>query len=174
MSKNANKINEEFSQIYDEFYLQIYKYCLSRLSCDSDFAYDAAQETFLVLFNKMSEGETFDNPRAFLYVTATNFIKKRFNQIKIENERLAPLDEYQNSLIVADNDSIAEKLNFEEFTAALDKLLDSEEKRLYTLRFVESRRVKDIAAEIGIEEHYCALKITRLRRKIIKRLSDYY
>ena len=165
---------EMFESLYREYYLQIYKYCLSRLKCDTESAEDAVQETFLVLYNALLKGEEIDNTKAYLYTVATNFIKKRYNEIQKSNERLASLDDVENIADASLSDLIIKKISFEEFEKALDSILSEEEKSLYNLRYVEEERVKDIAEKLNIEEHHCAVKISRLRKKIIDTLSEYY
>ena len=164
-----NEINEAFSSIYNEYYVPIYKFCLAKLNCNDDYASDAVQDTFMVLYKKMRAGEIIENPRALLYTTAYVFIKKRYGIIKTEQSRLTELDEAR----AVSYDDMAEKLDFEEFTKAVDSILNDEEKTLYELRFVNGERVKDISERLGIEKHYCSLKLTRLRRKIATLLSDY-
>ncbi len=166
------KVDELFNTIYSEYYHLIFKYCLSRLKCNKDYADDCVQDTFMTLYNKMIEGEIINSPRAFLYNVATNYIKKYYNRIKSENENLTDF-EYAQNVLYSDED-IVEKINFNEFEFKLNTILTKEEKELYTLRFSEEQRVKDIALRFNISEKYCSLKITRLKRKIISSLKDYY
>ena len=172
MKTDKVKTDERFNSLYTEFYSAVYKYCLARLKCNKDYTDDCVQDTFLVLYNKLLNGEHIENPRAFLYTVATNYIKKCYNQIKNNYENLTDLELAERMLF--SDDEIINRINYEEFERELISLLNEEETELYKLRFIEERRVKDIALMLGISERYCSMKITRLRRKIISSLKEYY
>ncbi len=172
MNLNKTKADELFNSIYKDYYSAVYKYCLSRLNCDRENADDCIQETFLVLYNKLVSGENIDNPRAFLYSVSTNFVKKCYNRIQHDNETFADF-ELAERRIFSEEDLI-NRINFDEFESRLNTILNDEESQLYNLRFIEEMRVKDIAQSLGISERYCSMKITRLRRKIMSSLKEYY
>lgn len=129
------------------------------------------QETFLVYFNKLKSGEQIENVRAFLYVTATNFIKKRFNEIQKQNDNLTELDDEKIS--VSSIDSKLDELSFNEISAYIQNTLNESEKELFKLRFIDEVKIKDIASMLNITPANCSIKITRLRRKLTEALKEY-
>ena len=64
------------SECYEKYFQSIYKYCRVRLGEFSQYAEDCVQDAFLVFYNKLRDGETVEQPRAFLYRTADNFVKR--------------------------------------------------------------------------------------------------
>ena len=66
--KRADALLQE---CYDQYRIRLFNYCLSRLD-SREAADDCVQETFIVFYNKLLDGEEFENPRAFLYRTADN------------------------------------------------------------------------------------------------------
>ena len=75
-------------QLYDDYRLKLFNFCLARLSGERESADDCVQEAFLVLSTKLKNGEEIENPRAFLYRTAENFVRRRQEQIAKDAKRL--------------------------------------------------------------------------------------
>lgn len=161
-----------FSELYREYYPIIYRYCLARLCCNREYAEDCTQETFIVLYNKINSDEQINNPRSFLYVTATNFIKKKYRDIHYAlNEE--DIDDYGYSLSFTDTESIISEINYKDIIEKINSILNENEKQLYEMRFVQDMQVKDIAGILKITPANCSIKITRLRRKILQQIKDY-
>ena len=97
-------VNETFSEIYDAYRDDIFQFCMARLGCDIENSEDCTQESFIVLYNRISKGEEIRNPRAFLYKTAYNITMKA---IEKRNRKAA----YESSLD-DDNRNIQLKSDF--------------------------------------------------------------
>ena len=164
----------EFNENYKQYYDEIYKYALSRLSCDSEYADDCTQEAFLVYYKRLKNGEIIQNPRAFIFKAASLYIKKRYTSFQKEQKHLTSLDDREHLLTDSKEQEIIERLNFKEFEDKLNELLSEEEKTLYRYRFREERRIKDISEIYGVKAHTITVRIARLRKKIISKLNDYY
>lgn len=166
------KAEKAFDAIYRSYADSIYKFCLSKLNCDEHYSQDCTQETFMVLYKRLKQGETFENPRAFLYRTALNFIKRRYDEIKKEQENLTHINETEN---ISDSSQIKliETLDYQGVLKRLEAILNEEEKELLNLRFTENRRVNEIAGFLGISQANCSMRIMRLRKKIITEFKDY-
>ncbi len=170
---NKSEVNAEFDRIYQQYFSAVYKFCLSKLNFDEHFAQDCTQEAFLVLYKRMKQNERFENPRAFLYKTAYNFVKKRYDAIRKENDNLTYLDEISDIPDFNINEA-AEKIDFELFNKKLNEILNDSEKELYNLRFIYDMKVSEVALSLNITEGNCAMRIMRLRKKIINQLKDFY
>ena len=169
---DKRRIDSEFNKIYKLYVESIYKFCLSRLNCNEEYAKDCTQDTFLVFYKRLKTGETFENPRAFLYRTANNFVKQKFDEIKKTLSNQTSLSDEIH--ITGDNISKVEtNIDFRSFQQRLNALLSREEKALYTKRFVEAQSIESIAEELGITKKHCTVKISRLRQKIRAELGDY-
>ena len=169
---NKKQLDSDFNETYKLYVESIYKFCLSKLSCNEEYAKDCTQDTFLIYYKRLKNGEAFNNPRAFLYKTANNFVKKKYDEIKKNLSNQTPLNE--SSIMLADNMTKVEiNVDFNSFQKRLSELLSNEEKALYTKRFVELKSIDCIASELGINKKYCAVKISRLRQKIRTELGEY-
>ena len=122
-------------------------------------------------YKKLLDNEKIHNTKAFLYKTASLFIKKGFNEIQSANDRLVNIDEVEGAAVEVND--VASKVDFEAFKCKLNKLLSADEKRLYELRFEKELSVKDVANILDITEANCSVRIHRLRKKIISELSDF-
>ena len=171
---NKDMVDKAFNELYEKYYLSIYKFSRAKLNNDTENALDCTQETFLVLYKKLSEGENFENPRAFLYSTCLNFIKKKYNEIKRRNDKFLSIDCVENIMSVDFDKKVISKINYSEFEKELNFLLTDTEKELYNLRYIKGLRVKDIAEIYCIDERFCSVKLSRLRKKIVSNLSEYF
>lgn len=56
------------------------KYCRVRLGEAADSVDDCVQETFYIYYKKLLNGEIIEKPKAFLYRTADNMIKRKLSE----------------------------------------------------------------------------------------------
>ncbi len=143
------------------------------MKCNVEYSEDCVQETFLVAYQKLKGGEEIKNPRAFLYTTATNFIKKKYNEIQKENDSTVNLDEVEYLLGDDTVNIVIDKLDYKELSNRLKNILSEKEEQLFKYRFVDEMQIKSIAKLLDITPANCSLRITRLRRKIIAGLKEY-
>lgn len=151
---------------YNEYRIRLFNYCLSRLDGSRETADDCVQETFIVFYNKLLEGEQFENPRAFLYRTADNFVKRQKQKAASELRREVPLESVSD---IGVDDEYIEKLDgidYEECAKILINLLTDEEKAIYDLRYIHKNGVEDIAQKLGISRPAASMRLMRLRNKI--------
>lgn len=151
---------------YNEYRIRLFNYCLSRLDGSRETADDCVQETFIVFYNKLLEGEQFENPRAFLYRTADNFVKRQKQKAASELRREVPLESVSD---IGVDDEYIEKLDgidYEECAKILINLLTNEEKAIYDLRYIRKNGVEDIAQKLGISRPAASMRLMRLRNKI--------
>ncbi len=154
-------------QLYDDYRLKLFNFCLARLSGERESADDCVQEAFLVLNSKLLDGEEIENPRAFLYRTAENFVKRRQEQIAKDTKRLVPLEKATEA---ATNDEVfSETIENIDYDALADRLidtLDDDEKLLYNLRYIQNTRVDEIALTLNISRPAVSMRLVRLKTKI--------
>ena len=163
-SRNAEKV---FEQCYKDYRIKIFNYCLSRLEGSREKADDCTQETFIVFYNKLLDGEKFENPRAFIYRTADNFIKRQKQRTATELKYEIPLEKAAE--IEAFDDEYASVLNqidYDECAKLLLNKLDEEELKIYRLRYIENNKVEAIAEQLGISRPAASMRLLRLRNKI--------
>lgn len=172
MSKKENLIVEKsFNDLYDLYKESIFSFCMAKLNCNVEGAEDCTQETFIVLFRKLKEGQKFENPRAFLYRTALNFIRRYLDKNKkmMQNEIST-----EENLDIADTENYVESEYFyKQLKKKLEEILNDEEKELFELRFYYDMKIEDIANQLGIKTTACATRISRMRTKIKEQIKDY-
>ena len=160
-------------QYYYEYRLKLFNFCLARLSGERESADDCVQEAFLVLNQKLSDGEEIQNPRAFLYRTAENFVKRRQEQITKEKKRFAPIEEAEGTASSQDDYfKIADRIDYEALARQLIEKLDNKETELYNLRYAEKRRVDEIAEILKISRPAASMRLLRLREKIVEMVRE--
>ena len=169
---DRKEVNKAFNELYELYVDSIYRFCLSKLDCDEHYAQDCTQETFLVLYKRLKQGDSFENPRAFLYQTALNYIRRRYDIIKKEQKNLTQLGDVENVFDSTEN-KIIETVDFEIFSKRLQEMLSDDEKLLLQLRFEQDLKVTEIAEQLGITQANCYVRIMRLRQKIIGELQDF-
>ena len=161
--KRADALLQE---CYDQYRLKLFNYCLSRLDGSREAADDCVQETFIVFYNKLLDGEEFENPRAFLYRTADNFVKRQKQKDAVESKRNVPLDEAADIGVTDEYLSRLDLIDYEEIAKILLNLLTDEEKQIYDLRYIRKQGVEDIGEQLGISRPAASMRLMRLRNKI--------
>lgn len=167
--KRADALLQE---CYNQYRIKLFNYCLSRLDGSREAADDCAQEAFIVFYNKLLEGEQFENPRAFLYRTADNFVKRQKQKAASELRHQVPLESASD--IGVDDEYIIklDEIDYEEFAKILINLLTDEEKQIYNLRYIQKIGVEEIAGRLGVSRPAASMRLMRLRNKIKAMVYD--
>ena len=161
--KRANALLQE---CYNQYRVKLFNYCLSRLDSSREAADDCVQETFIVLYNKLLDGEEFENPRAFLYRTADNFVKRQKQKDAVELRRHVPLETAVDIGVTDDYTEKFDLVDYEECAKILLNLLTDEEKQIYDLRYIQKQSVEDVSEQLGISRPAASMRLMRLRNKI--------
>lgn len=162
--KRANALLQE---CYNEYRVRLFNYCLSRLEGSREAADDCVQETFIVFYKKLLDGEEFENPRAFLYRTADNLVKRQKKKDASELRHNVSLESAADIGIT--DEEYTERLDlidYEECAKILLNLLTEEEKRIYDLRYTQNISVEEIAEKLGVSRPAASMRLMRLRNKI--------
>ena len=85
-------INAQIQECYDKYRIKLFNYCLSRLNGSREAADDCVQEAFIVFYNKLLDGNQFEDPKTFLYRTANNFVKRQNQKDARELKHQVPLE----------------------------------------------------------------------------------
>ena len=160
--KRANALLQE---CYNEYRIRLFNYCLSRLDGSREAADDCVQETFIVFYNKLLDGEEFENSRAFLYRTADNFVKRQKQKDAVEMKRSIPLEDAAEVGVTDEYLSRLDLIDYEECAKILLNLLTDEEKQIYNLRYIQRIGVDDLADKLGISRPATSMRVMRLRNK---------
>src|SRR3989344_7488002 len=117
---------DKFIELYREHAPKLFKYCYFRVNSKED-AEDLAGQVFMKTWDYITQGNTIDNMRAFLYRSAHNLIvdfyktSKKDREVSIHSFGEDTIDIPDTSDLVCDT---ATKLLVQEVTAKLDILPD--------------------------------------------------
>lgn len=164
--------DEKLKEAYTRCYLPLIKYCNVRMGDARVSADDCVQEAFLVYYNRMLSGEEIENPRAYLYRTADNFLKRAVEEYARSLKHTVPLEEAVEKCA----DTLPFDLENTDYDALAQKLLDTlseQEQQFYKLKYIERLPLSDIAEKLEISPTAAAKRSSRLRQSIKEKLADF-
>lgn len=168
MDKKLN-IEQFINDCYEKYYQSLHKYCRVRLGEFSEHAEDCVQDAFVILQRKLSEGETIERPRAFLYRTADNFVKRTVEHYGKERTRTVELTEAENAPAPP---IISDDFDYDKLAQILIAELSTQEQELYILKYIQRKPLKEIAEMLGIQPTAVAKRVSRLRQHIKDLIYD--
>ena len=154
-----NTVNE----CYEKYYQSIYRYCFARLGDLNEHAADCAQDTFLVLHEKLMNGISIEHKRAFLYRTADTFVMRTKDRCKKQLRRTAPIEEAEAK---PSPSIISDDFDYDRCAAMLISLLSKEEIELYQMKYIKRMSLVQIAELLDISPPAAAKRTSRLRQRI--------
>lgn len=157
-----------FEQCYKDYYQSLINFAHARLRESSDFSEDCVQEAFTVFYNRLQAGENFEYPKAFLYRTLDNIVKKQKAKIVAEEMNTVSLDDPDNTIDIA----VQDEIDCEKYIRILEKSLDEDEKTLYTAKYVDGKKIEQIANETNLSVGAVTMRLSRLRKKLKNLLED--
>lgn len=157
-----------FEKCYKDYYQSLINFARARLREGSDFSEDCVQEAYTVFYNRLQDGEEFENPRAFLYRTLDNIVKKQRTKIIAEETHTVSLDDPDNTMDIAVYDNI----DCEKYIRILEDSLDEDEKALYIAKYVDGKKIEEIANDINLSVGAVTMRLSRLRKKLKSLLDD--
>lgn len=160
-------INAQIQECYDKYRIKLFNYCLSRLNGSREAADDCVQEAFIVFYNKLLDGNQFEDPKTFLYRTANNFVKRQKQKDARELKHQVPLESAEDISVTDEKyDERLDLIDYDMFAKMLIEVLSDEEKELYNLRYVQKIGVEEISEKIGISRPAASMRLMRLRNKV--------
>ncbi len=164
MDKSEKRaLDERFKKYYSTYYASLFKFCLSKLKNDRHAVEDACQETFMVLYKRMTEQEIIDYPYAFMLKTADNIIKRYYKDAE-QSSRNVSLEDV--IVLPAENRDIDAELSFEQYTRQFSAALSDDDAELFSLRYIEELDLKEIAHITGKSIDYVSTRLYRIRKKL--------
>ncbi len=163
--KSEKQVNKLFEECYAEYRIKLFDYCLARLSGNREEADDCVQESFTLFYKKLKAGEEFEHPRAFLYRTAENFVKRQKEKNVKVLMRNVPIDDVEIGTETEFFQRLDE-IDFESFAKELISCLNEKEKEIYYQRYIQKMSVEEMAEKSGVSRPAMSMKLMRLRNKI--------
>lgn len=166
---NKKALQDRFTQIYNEYQSAIYKFCLVKLA-DSSRAEDCMQNTFMVLYKRMLAEEEINNPRAFLYKTASNFVLKAIESSARESSKTVPISEYEDKAVDNQN-NMDSNVDYELLNKRLNELLSPQEQQLLKYKYIYDLTIEETAKRLNLTKTAVAKRLQRMREKIKNSIS---
>ena len=155
--------DSKLKTIYSQYYSSIYKYCLAKLKNDRASVEDCVQESFIVLYKRLLNGEEIDYPHAFLLKAASNMVKRRYEQIS-RDEKNIDIEEIKE--ITTHSVDIDDRLTFEEYSRMISDALNDTDREIFILRYIQELKIEDIAAALDLSVSNVATRLSRMRNKL--------
>ncbi len=156
-------VEQFINDCYEKYYQSIFKYCRVRLGEFNEHTEDCVQDAFIILQQKLNDGEIIEQPRAFLYRTADNFVKRTVGHYSKERKRTVELTEAENAPAPP---IISDDFDYDEFARILIATLSEQEQELYILKYVQQKSLKEIAEILNVQPTAVAKRVSRLRQHI--------
>ena len=157
-----------FEQCYKDYYESLMNFARARLGEYGGFSEDCVHEAYVVFYTRLQTGEEFENPRALLYRSLDNIVKKQKTKIIAEEMNTVSLDSTDGiSEIPAE-----EEIDCEEYIKKLEESLDEDEKKLYMEKYVYNKKIEEIATEMNLSVGSVTMRLSRLRKKLKSLLDD--
>lgn len=163
------RLDKLFITLCETYHSKVYKYLYYAIG-NSEEAKDLTQDTFTIIYNKISLLDTHPNQGGFIFQTAKNVVSnaKRKAQKKSSMEQTLyedPVGRYKD--IDEELDTIYDsKINEEDYIPEVLAYIPEDEQLLYTLHYLEGKSYKEIAKLLHIKEPALRMRYVRLRREI--------
>jgi len=166
--RKNNLPNKELSDICEKYYLDIYKYCASRLNIS--YAGDITNDVFELLCQKWQTLEN-KNYKSWLYETAENLIKNHYKKHKRMAKKETSIDESiaETATYEENFDAIFENIDdivIEKYKEEIIKSLSEQERELFDMKYIEKLSIVQISIILNISENNVKQRLFRVREKI--------
>lgn len=158
-----------FDKLYNQHYEQIYRYCY-RFVNNRETAGDIAQETFLKLYQRMSNiGYSIENTNAWLYKVAGNLC---LNSIKSNNRQGTKIDIKSTDCIEVINpeENLIARERTERIRLAIDQI--SPKHRMLIFMYQDGLSYKEMSNATGIPFNSIGKTLWRCIDKISRTLKN--
>lgn len=162
----------EFESLYVQHGREVWALAYARW-LDSDLALDITQEAFLRLWKQWENGETIQNPRAWLLRVARNLAEDYAKSAFRRNGTQPP--ELLNG-VKSRQPMPIEKLERDELFAQLRSILEElapGDREILTLRYALDYDANTIADRLDIAVTAVHMRLSRARQRLAERLSSH-
>jgi RNA polymerase sigma-70 factor (ECF subfamily) len=162
-SRAVSPLEIKVADLYREHSLSLRRYLYVILR-DQQLAEDLTQETFLRLFRSLSQGESIQEMRAWIFRVARNLATDALRQRRSSES----LDENHMDLRTGAEEHLLESERLRKVQEALD-LLSPQERACLVLRS-EGLKFREIASTLEVKIPTVETALTRALKKIIRRI----
>lgn len=164
---NKATADERLTEAFAEYGRVIEKYCRVRLGEAADSTDDCVQEAFCVYYKRLLAGEEIEKPRAFLYRTADNMVKRAREEYIKACMRTSKLEDAEDIGEYMPQENSAD-IDYDKIKNTLLAELSEGEQELYQLKYVNHLSMREIGERLKISPYAAANRLSRLRNKILR------
>ncbi len=153
----------KFEEIYKEFWQKVYRICLGYVN-DPDWAKDIAQETFITVFQQLSNFRNQSSIGTWIYRIAANHCLRQIERNNKLTKTTFPIE-------IAEE----EQTDVEGKIAYLYKSISElpELDRIIISLELENVKQAEIAFIVGLSEANVRVKIHRIKEKLTQKFNRY-
>ena len=167
--EDRNILNiEKVIEKYNNYIYTVIEHSIS----DSEDIEEILSDVFIVLWKNHSKIDNNINIRAYLIGITRNLIKKKYRSYNIDYET-KNIDDFENK--INSHIDIQELIEENEKGKIIEKLIDSlkdEEKKIFTMFYYQSKKIKEIAKALKISETKVKVTLHRLRNQANKKYKE--
>ena len=166
-----NRNQKKFTKIYDQYVDSIYRFVFIKVN-SSEIAEDLTSEVFLRTWQKFKEkqGDSIENPRAYLYKIARNRIIDFYR----ERGKTTIVSIEQEKIVLKCDENLEENqekdMNLEKIQKALINL-NSDYQDVIILRHIDGLAIKDIAKILDKSNGATRVMLHRAMEQLKERVS---
>ncbi|MDQ3075548.1 MAG: sigma-70 family RNA polymerase sigma factor [bacterium] len=151
------EIKKQFENIYEEQSDAIFRFCLYKTS-NKEQAQDLVQESFVRLWNSMSEKKDIENTKAFLYQITRNLIVDFYRK-----KKALSLDSLQDQGFEPSGIDHKQIENRSEINMAVKVIerLDEKYRDVVYLKLIEEMDITEIAKTLKITNNNATVRLHR-------------
>lgn len=125
-------------------------------------------DTFFIFWRNKEKFDKTREVKFYLSGIAKNLIKEKFRKLKIDYN----LENYENVLLDKKNvSSIYENLEIQRSIERELEKLSVQDKEIFILFYYNSKKIKEIAKQLGISDFIVKSRLYRIRKKLKKELE---
>lgn len=168
----------EYERVVRKYTGALYKYCFFRLDGNVQLAEEIVDDVLHILYRKWDGFDSEQKLRAFLYRAADLEIrnhKKHGDLYYKYNESLeAALYKGNKESFLCYDEYFADHTPEDDHIECIRARLPEELRIIFTLRFMEKRKLEDIAYTLGIPYSTLRLRIKRLERILKEEVKNIF
>ncbi len=153
----------KFEDIYKEFWQKVYRICLGYVN-DPDWAKDIAQETFISVFQQLSNFRNQSSIGTWIYRIAANHCLRQIEKNNKLTKTTFPIE-----LAAEEQPDLEGKIAY--LYKSISELPELE--RIIISLELENVKQAEIAIIVGLSEANVRVKIHRIKEKLTQKFNRY-
>jgi RNA polymerase sigma-70 factor (ECF subfamily) len=153
----------KFEDIYKEFWQKVYRICLGYVN-DPDWAKDIAQETFISVFQQLSNFRNQSSIGTWIYRIAANHCLRQIEKNNKLTKTTFPIE-----LAAEEQPDLEGKIAY--LYKSISELPELE--RIIISLELENVKQAEIALIVGLSEANIRVKIHRIKEKLTQKFNRY-